>query len=71
MVKIKQAEEIRKLIKVLPLEQRRIFSLTAHIDHGKSTTCDYLLARVGMLSWDLAGEKRLTDSSNKAIEQQQ
>ena len=61
MVKIKQAEEIRRLIKTLPLEQRRIFSVVAHIDHGKSTTCDYLLARVGMLSRDLAGEKRMTD----------
>ena len=61
MVQIKQAEEIRKLLKTLPLQQRRIFSVVAHIDHGKSTTCDYLLARVGMLSQDLAGEKRLTD----------
>ncbi len=61
MVRIKQADEIRKLIKTLPIKQRRIFSVTAHVDHGKSTTCDYLLARVGMLSRDLAGEKRLTD----------
>ena len=61
MVQIKQASEIRRLIATLPMEQRRIFSIVAHIDHGKSTTTDYLLAEAGMLSQDLAGQKRLTD----------
>ncbi len=61
MVKIKGAEEIRQLIKKLPLEQKRIFSIVAHIDHGKSTMCDYLLARAGLMSEELAGEKRMTD----------
>ncbi|MCR8454269.1 MAG: GTP-binding protein [Crenarchaeota archaeon] len=61
MVKIKGAEEIREMVKKLPLEQRRIFSITAHIDHGKSTMCDYLLARAGLMSRELAGEKRMTD----------
>ncbi len=61
MVKIKGAEEIRGLVKKLPLEQRRIFSITAHIDHGKSTMCDFLLARAGLMSQELAGEKRMTD----------
>ena len=61
MVQIKQASEIKNLIMKLPLEQRRIFSIVAHIDHGKSTTTDYLLAEAGMMSQDLAGQKRLTD----------
>ena len=61
MVQIKQASEIKNLIMKLPMEQRRIFSIVAHIDHGKSTTTDYLLAEAGMLSQELAGQKRLTD----------
>jgi len=61
MVKLRGAEEIRQMIKKLPLEQRRIFSITAHIDHGKSTMTDYLLARAGLMSRELAGEKRMTD----------
>ncbi|MHA1596543.1 MAG: GTP-binding protein [Candidatus Asgardarchaeia archaeon] len=61
MVRIKGEEEIRKLIKEHPLELRRIFSIVAHIDHGKSTACDYLMRRAGLLSDTLAGERRLTD----------
>lgn len=49
------------MIKNHPLELRRIFSITAHIDHGKSTACDYLMGRAGLLSHDYEGERRLTD----------
>ncbi|MHA1271523.1 MAG: GTP-binding protein [Candidatus Helarchaeota archaeon] len=68
MVKIKNAEEIEKMIKEHPLELRRIFSITAHIDHGKSTACDYLMSRAGLMSRDLDGQRRLTDSDDEEQE---
>ncbi|MHA1298383.1 MAG: GTP-binding protein [Candidatus Helarchaeota archaeon] len=61
MVKVKNAAEIQKMIKEHPLELRRIFSIVAHIDHGKSTACDYLMGRAGLMSSEYEGEKRLTD----------
>ncbi|NVM04706.1 MAG: elongation factor EF-2 [Candidatus Helarchaeota archaeon] len=61
MVKVKNAAEIQRMIKEHPLEQRRIFSIVAHIDHGKSTACDYLMGRAGLMSAEYEGEKRLTD----------
>ncbi|MEQ9716203.1 MAG: GTP-binding protein [Candidatus Asgardarchaeia archaeon] len=61
MVRVKGEDEIRRLIIEHPLEYRRIFSIVAHIDHGKSTACDYLMRRAGLLSDKLAGERRLTD----------
>lgn len=61
MVKVKNAAEIQRMIKEHPLELRRIFSITAHVDHGKSTACDYLMGRAGLMSVEYEGEKRLTD----------
>ena len=61
MVRVKGEDEIRNMVKTHPLDKRRIFSIVAHIDHGKSTACDFLMKRAGLLSEALAGERRLTD----------
>lgn len=40
----------------------RNFCVVAHVDHGKTTLSDYLVASNGVLSSQLAGEVRLMDS---------
>lgn len=40
----------------------RNFCVVAHVDHGKTTLSDYLVASNGILSQQLAGEVRLMDS---------
>ncbi|PWU98653.1 putative translation elongation factor EF-2 [Trypanosoma cruzi] len=43
-------------------ERTRNFCMVAHVDHGKTTLSDYLVASNGILSPQLAGEVRLLDS---------
>ncbi|CAC9495021.1 elongation factor 2-like protein [Leishmania infantum JPCM5] len=43
-------------------ENIRNFCMVAHVDHGKTTLSDYLVASNGILSPQLAGEVRLLDS---------
>ncbi len=68
MVRIKNADEIRDMVKNHPMDQRRVFSIAAHIDHGKTTTSDYLLRRAGLMSDHDAGLKLMTDSDEEEQE---
>ncbi len=53
------AEDILKLMR--NRENIRNIGIIAHIDHGKSTFTDNLLAGAGMLSEELAGKQLFTD----------
>ena len=68
MVRIKNPDEIRTMVKSHPMDQRRVFSIAAHIDHGKTTTSDYLLRRAGLMSDQDAGTKLMTDSDEEEQE---
>jgi len=68
MVKIKNPGAIREMVKNHPMDQRRVFSIAAHIDHGKTTTSDYLLRRAGLMSDQDAGQKVMMDSDEEEQE---
>lgn len=40
----------------------RNIAVIAHVDHGKTTLTDALLARAGVISLEQAGDKRATDT---------
>ncbi|NWF96832.1 MAG: elongation factor EF-2 [Candidatus Thorarchaeota archaeon] len=65
MVKIKDPEAIKKLIMSDDFEHKRIISISAHIDHGKTTTSDYLLRAAGLMSDAAAGQALMTDSDEE------
>ncbi|MBW3013096.1 GTP-binding protein, partial [Candidatus Woesearchaeota archaeon] len=53
---------IEKVMKLMLIpEQIRNISVSAHIDHGKTTFTDNLLAGAGMMSEELAGHQLVTD----------
>jgi elongation factor 2 len=45
-----------------PFDVRRIFSITAHVQHGKTTMTDYLIKRAGLIREQDAGAVRVTNS---------
>jgi len=60
MGRYKQVEEIVKLMN--DLEHIRNTSIIAHVDHGKTTLSDSLLAAAGIISEKTAGQKLFLDS---------
>jgi len=57
--KYKIVSEIEKLM--TNLENVRNIGIIAHVDHGKTTTTDTLLAAAGIISYKVAGEALATD----------
>ncbi len=60
MGRYKQVEEIVQLMN--DLEHIRNTSIIAHVDHGKTTLSDSLLAAAGIISEQTAGQKLFLDS---------
>ena len=55
----KMTEDISKMME--NPKQIRNLALIGHIDHGKTTLSDSLLAEAGLLAESLAGEARVLD----------
>jgi len=66
MRRYKQVEEIAKLM--WEPSQIRNIGIVAHVDHGKTTLTDSLVAASGIISFELAGDQLFTDYLD--IEQQ-
>ncbi len=65
MVKVKNPEDIARMVTSTNFEKKRIFSIVAHIDHGKTTASDYLLRRAGLMREEDAGQLQMTDSDEE------
>ncbi|MCL5009512.1 MAG: elongation factor EF-2 [Candidatus Parvarchaeota archaeon] len=67
-----EKESVTEKVVRLMTQQNRIrnMGVIAHIDHGKTTTCDSLLAGCGMLSEEKAGKQLYLDSEKIEQERQ-
>lgn len=68
MVKVKNTGDIENMVINSPFEMRRIFSVTAHVQHGKTTMVDYLIKRAGLIRESDAGQLRVTNSEEDEIQ---
>ncbi|MCK5559483.1 MAG: elongation factor EF-2, partial [Thermoplasmata archaeon] len=58
----RKEENIKKATEIMTkLEYIRNIGIAAHIDHGKTTLSDNLIAGAGMMSEELAGSQLLLD----------
>ena len=64
------ADEMIEKVKKLMYEPEKIRNIgtIAHIDHGKTTFSDSLIAGAGMMSFEIAGQRRSLDTDDQEQE---
>jgi len=65
LVKVRNPKEIEMMVQQGAFAKKRIFSIVAHIDHGKTTTSDFLLKRAGLMRPEDAGAMQAMDSDEE------